>query len=158
MLGEPRQHRAQPLAGVTSRSTRATSSGRPIATTSPPRSPASGPEIDHPVGELDDVEVVLDQHERVPGIDEPVEHLRELADVVEVQAGGRLVHHVELLSALLAREHELARDLEPLRLAAGQRRRRLAESQVAESDLLQLPERLAELFLARERSGWPRRR
>ena len=40
--------------------------------------------------------------------------------------------------------------LSALRLAAGQRRRRLAEPQVAESDLLQLPERLAELLLVRE--------
>ena len=50
-------------------------------------------------------------------------------------------------------ERELARDLEPLRLAAGQRRGRLAESQIAESDLLQLPERLAELLLAREEAN-----
>ena len=64
-----------------------------------------GAEIDHPVGELDDVEVVLDEHERVAGVDEPIEHLRELSNVVEVQAGRRLVHHVELLSGLLAREH-----------------------------------------------------
>ena len=54
------------------------------------------------------------------------------------------------LPALLRAERELARDLEPLRLAAGQRRRRLAEPEIAEPHLLQLPERLAELLLARE--------
>ena len=51
---------------------------------------------------------------------------------------------------VFAAEHELARDLEALALAAGQRRRRLAEPQIAESHLLHLPERLAELLLVRE--------
>ena len=115
-------------------------------------------EIDHPVGELDDVEVVLDEHERVSGVDETIEDLGELTNVLEMKAGRRLVHDVELLAALLARQRELARDLQSLRLAAGERRRRLAESQIAESDLLQLPERLAELLLARERSESLRRR
>ena len=57
------------------------------------------------------------------------------------------------LPLLLRAERELARDLEPLRLAARERRRRLAEPQIAEPDLLQLPERLAELLLAREEAN-----
>ncbi len=85
-----------------------------------------------------------------PAVDEAIEHVRELANVVEVQPRGRLVHDVELAATLSACRRQLARDLDALRLAAGERRRRLAESQVAESDLLQLPERLAELLLARE--------
>jgi len=40
-----------------------------------------GSEVDDPIGELDDVQVVLDQDECVARVDEPIEDLRELADV-----------------------------------------------------------------------------
>src|SRR5690606_37633546 len=45
---------------------------------------------------------------------------------------------------------QLPRDLEPRRLATRERGRRLAETQVAEPDLLQLPERLAKTVLLDE--------
>ncbi len=48
--------------------------GCPFATTWPPRSPPSGPEIDHIVGGLDDVEVVLDHDYRVAVIRQAAEH------------------------------------------------------------------------------------
>src|SRR5687768_7046404 len=112
--------------------------------------PALRAEIDHPVGELDDIEIVLDEHDRVARLDEPVEHLGELLDVLQVQAGSRFVHEIELSSRFLAGKSELARDLESLCFAAGQRRSGLSQTKVAEADLLQLPERLSELFLTRE--------
>src|SRR5213080_3346401 len=43
--------------------------------------------FDHPVGPLDDVEMVLDHEHRVAGVDEAVEHTAQRPDVVEVQAG-----------------------------------------------------------------------
>ncbi|HMC53692.1 MAG TPA: hypothetical protein VKH19_00855 [Gemmatimonadaceae bacterium] len=78
-----------------------------------------GAEIDDPIRELDDVEVVLDEHERVSCVHESLEHLRELQDVLEVQARRRLVHEVELASRLPPGRGELTRDLHPLRLASG---------------------------------------
>ena len=51
---------------------RATSSGVPCATMRPPPVAALGPEVDDVVGRLDDVEVVLDDHDRVALIDELV--------------------------------------------------------------------------------------
>ena len=56
-----------------------------------------------------------------------------LRDVLEVQAGRRLVEDVDRAAgrALL----QLGGQLDPLRLAAGQRRRRLAEPDVAEADV-----------------------
>ena len=51
--------------------TRATSSGVPAATTRPPSLAALGAEVDHVVGRLDDVEVVLDHDDRVALVDEP---------------------------------------------------------------------------------------
>ena len=76
----------------------------------------------------------------LPCVDQPAEHAEQLADVLEVQAGGRLVEDVEGAAgrALL----QLGGELDPLRLAAGQRRRRLAEPDVAEADVdqrLQVP-------------------
>ena len=51
---------------------------------------------------------------------------------------------------LRALHDQLARDLQPLRLTAGQRGRGLAEPEVAEADLLKLPEHLPELVLLDE--------
>src|SRR5687768_2449468 len=77
-----------------------------------------GTEIDDPVSELDDVEVVLDEHEGVSCVDESVEHAGELANVLEMQAGCRLIHDVQLLSAGTLRQRELACDLDALRFAS----------------------------------------
>ena len=54
------------------------------------------------VGGLDDVQVVLDDQHRVARVHQALQHLDELADVVDVQAGGRLVQDVEGLARLLA--------------------------------------------------------
>ena len=89
-----------------------------------------GPQVDHPVGRLDHVEVVLDHHHRVAQVDQPVEHVEQLGQVVEVQAGGRLVEQVERPAGVGPRE--LGGQLHALRLAAGERRRRLAEREVVE--------------------------
>src|SRR5919201_1937750 len=52
-------------------------------------------EIDDPVGMRHDRLVVLDDDDRLAGIDEPVEQAEQLLDVGEVQAGGRLVEDVD---------------------------------------------------------------
>ncbi len=52
-------------------------------------------QIDDPVSDLDHVEVVLDDHERVPGFQQLPERGQQLRDVVEVQTGGRLVEDIE---------------------------------------------------------------
>ena len=56
---------------------------------------AFGAKVDHPVGGLDDVQIVLDHDHGVALLDQLVQHLQQLGDVVEVQAGGRLVQDVE---------------------------------------------------------------
>ena len=61
----------------------------------PPAVAALGPEVDHAVGALHDVEVVLDQEHRVARVDQPAEDVEQPPDVLEVQAGGRLVEDVE---------------------------------------------------------------
>src|SRR5579859_2555461 len=56
---------------------------------------AFGAEVDDVVGRLHDVEVVLDDDDRVPRVDEAVQDLEELLDVGEVEAGRRLVEDVQ---------------------------------------------------------------
>ena len=50
-----------------------------------------GPQVNDPIGALDDVEVVLDDEHRMAGINETLKSFQQNADVVEVQAGGRFV-------------------------------------------------------------------
>ena len=90
----------------------------------------AGAEVDDPVGVRHHRLVVLDDDDRLAGVDEPVEQAEQLVDVGEVQAGGRLVEHVD--AALVA---HVRGQLEPLALAAGERGQRLAEAEVAEPDV-----------------------
>ena len=101
----------------------------------PPPVAALRPEVDDPVGRLDDVEVVLDDEDRVAAVDQPVEDLEQLLDVGEVEPGRRLVEDVERPAGRPPRQ--LGRQLDPLRLAARQGRRRLAEVDVAQADVVQ---------------------
>src|SRR6195256_6365876 len=55
----------------------------------------AGTEVDDPVGVRHDRLVVLDDDDRLAGLDEPVEQAEQLLDVGEVQAGGRLVEGVD---------------------------------------------------------------
>ena len=104
---------------------------------------AFGAEVDDPVRGLDDVEVVLDHDHRVAVVAQPVQHGQQQLDVVEVQAGRRLVEDVERAPGVAL--GQLERELHALRLAAGERGRRLAERDVAEADVEQRRE------LARDR-------
>ena len=52
---------------------------------------AFGAQVDEPVAGADHVQVVLDDDERVPRIDELAQRAHELGDVVKVQARGGLV-------------------------------------------------------------------
>src|SRR5207302_343272 len=49
------------------------------------------PEIDEPVGIADDIEIVLDDDDRVPEVRKPVQHVQQLLHIVEMQAGRGLV-------------------------------------------------------------------
>ena len=57
-----------------------------------------GTHVDDPVRHLDDVEVVLDDEHGVALVDELVQHVHQHLDVFEVEAGGRLIKHVERLA------------------------------------------------------------
>src|SRR3546814_18989689 len=59
---------------------------------------AFGAKVDDPVGGLADVEVMLDHHHGIALFHQRVEHLQQLADVFEVEAGGGFVEYVEGVS------------------------------------------------------------
>ena len=78
---------------------------------------------------------MLDDDHRVAEVGELVEHAEQLAHVVEVEARGRLVEHVDRAAGGAARQ--LGGELHALCLATGERRRRLAELQVAQADVVE---------------------
>ena len=90
--------------------------GSPLRHDAAPRLAALGPEVDYVIGRLDDVQIVLDDHDRVPLIDQLVQDVEQLVRVVEVQAGRRLVEDVERPAGAAPRQ--LLREFDPLRLAA----------------------------------------
>jgi GNAT superfamily N-acetyltransferase len=94
--------------------------------------------VDDVVGVQDDVEVVLDDDDRGAVVDEALEHADELVDVGEVEARCGLVEHVDRRGASAA---QLFRQLHPLGLSPGHRRRGLAEADVAQADVLELAQR-----------------
>ena len=104
---------------------------------------AFGAEVEDPVGVADDVEVVLDDDDGVAEVGEAVQDFEELADVVEVEAGGGLVEQVEGAAGLAL--GELAGQLHALGFAAGERGGALAEVDVAEADVDQGLQLLADL-------------
>ena len=54
-----------------------------------------GAEIDDPVGAFEHLEIVLDDDERIALIDEALQNGEEQADVLEMEARGRLVEDEE---------------------------------------------------------------
>ncbi len=50
--------------------------------------PPLGAQVDHPVGGLDHIHVVLDDDHGVPLIGQPVQNIEEFFDVFEVEAGS----------------------------------------------------------------------
>src|SRR5882672_2840645 len=95
---------------------------------------AFGAEIDHVVGVLHDIEVVLDDDDRVARVDEAMENDEETLDVGEMETGRGLVEEIERAARGDARE--LAGELDALGFSARERRGRLAELHVAHSDVL----------------------
>jgi hypothetical protein len=88
------------------------------------------------VGRLDHVEVVLDHHHRVAGVDQALQHLEQPADVLEVEPGGGLVEDVEGGPGGAA--PQLGRQLDPLGLAPRQCGGGLAEADVGEADVVRV--------------------
>src|SRR5690606_22123140 len=82
---------------------------------------------------LDDVKVVFDDQHRIAAVDQLVQHLQQHFDVAEMQAGGGLVQDVQRAAGAAARQ--FLRQLDPLRLAAGQRGGALSQADIGQPDV-----------------------
>ncbi len=87
------------------------------------------------VGTFDDVEVVFDDNYRVALTNEAVKRVHQCVDIVEMESGGRFVENEEGRGLALGGE-EIG-ELHALVFATGERRRRLAEFDVAQTDILE---------------------
>src|SRR6185437_15933359 len=92
---------------------------------------AFGAEVDEPVGLLDDVEIVLDDDDRVAQIDESLQNIEKFFHVVKMQAGGWLVENVKRAAGLAARK--FAREFGALCFSAGKSGGGLAELDVTQA-------------------------
>ena len=91
-----------------------------------------GSHVDDPIGVADHIQVMLDHDHRVAGVDQPVHHRQQVTDVRHVQAGGRLVHHID--AALFM---QLTCQFNALTFAAGKRTERLAQGEIIQPDIAQ---------------------
>ena len=99
--------------------------------------------VDEPVGAAHHLLVVLDDEHGVAEVAQPLERADQLVVVALVQADRRLVEDVEHADELRA---DLRREPEPLRLAARERRRRAVELEVADADVVEERQPLADLL------------
>ena len=53
-------------------------------------------EIDDPISALDHLQVVLDHHERISIIDQPLKQLQQHRHIIEMQSGGRLIEDEQI--------------------------------------------------------------
>src|ERR1700730_8168267 len=92
-------------------------------------------EVDHPVGGFYHFEIVLDHDDGVSLRHQLVQYFQQFLHVVEMQARGRLIQDVE--RAPRGALAQFLREFHALSLAAGQRRRLLADMDVVEADAMQ---------------------
>ncbi len=64
---------------------------------------AFGAEVDDPVGGLDDIQVVLNDDQRITRVHEFVQDGEQFLDVVKVEPGRRFIHDIEYARGLAPR-------------------------------------------------------
>ena len=120
-----------------------TSAGVPWATTSPPCSPAPGAHVDDVVGQPHGLLVVLDDEHRVAEVAQAQQRVDEAPVVALVQADAGLVEDVEHADE---RRADLRGQADALRLAAGERGRGALQAEVADADVVEEAQALADLL------------
>ena len=94
-----------------------------------PVQPRARPHVDEPVGAAHHLLVVLDDEDGVADVAQPLKRVDQARVVALVEADRRLVEDVEHADQL---RPDLRREPQPLRLTAGERRRRAVEREVTD--------------------------
>jgi hypothetical protein len=68
---------------------------RPLGHDPPAAVAALGTHVDDPVGGLDDLQIVLDDQDRVALVHQRMQHLQQLAHILEMEPRRRLVEDVD---------------------------------------------------------------
>ena len=130
---------------------------------------ALGAQVDEPVGLGDDIQIVFDDHHGVAGSTRRCSTRISFSTSAMCRPDRRLVQHVEggagfrgwfgIRCGLLvgSRLGQFGDQLDALRLAAAQRRARLAEGEIAQSDVLQQLQCVVDGRDGRGRTPPPRR-
>ena len=103
----------------------------------------AGTEVDHVIGRANRFFIVLDDDDGVAEIAQPAERRQQLAVVALMQADRRLVEHVEHAGQVRA---DLRRQADALPFAAGQGRRRPRQRQIADADVVEEAQPIADLL------------
>ena len=102
----------------------------------------AGAEVDHVVGAANGFLIVLDHQHGIAEVAQLFERLQQAIVVAMMQADGGLVEHVQHAAQLRA---DLRRQANALAFAAGQRRGRTVERDVAQADGVQELQALGDL-------------
>src|SRR5438034_11215211 len=94
---------------------------------------AFGAKVDNPIGVANYIKVVLDDHNGVAQVGQPMQHIEQLFDIVEMQARGGLVQQVKSLTGLTFAQ--FAGQFNALGLAAGKRDCGLSKMNVAQANV-----------------------
>ena len=108
---------------------------------------AARPQIEDVVCALEHIEVVLDDHDGVPLLEQGVEGFKEFGHVVDVQSGRRFVKNEEGVT-LSVPPGEEGGELDALCLAAAERVGSLTEGDVSKADVLEDKGQLSRVLAA----------
>ena len=92
----------------------------------------AGAEVENAVGLQHDLRIVLDHHQRVAGVAQPLHHADDALHVARMQADGGLIEHEQRVDE---RRAERRGEIDPLHLAARERARLPIERQITQTDI-----------------------
>src|SRR5262245_35704548 len=127
--------------------------GRSLGDDAPSLRASPRTELDDPVGRGEELEVVLDGEHGVAQGDQARERREQAVDVPRVKTGGRLVEQKQRASRRRRADTEKRGELQALGFAAGERRRRLAQTHVPEPRFAKRRETPHDLLVVGEEDG-----
>ncbi len=98
--------------------------------------PSLRTKVDHKVSRFDHIQIVLDDHDGMPMVNQPIEAHEQPIDVGEVQTGRWLIENVEIVFTAFELR-QLASKFDALSFTAGEDRGRMADRDVSQPKVIQ---------------------